>query len=399
MYFDSMEHKSYSILIIGMFGIPSHVERFVRNLKQTNPSASITLFSDRDKDSFSQDVFDCIDEYIQRKTYSGWPHKLWKFRPWFDRYVFVKQFKSLAKQRHYDIVNIHFPTYRVCHVMKYLKAMSDAIVVSPWGSDVLRVDPKKKKKLCRVFKNADYITVDWRGIFGNVLYQEMKIEKEKFHPLAWGSETIDYINEHLSEISKEKAKELLGLSGKYLITCGYNAFEEQRHEMIINAIKSKRDKLPDNMTLLFPVTYGSSYGTRKQEYVKRLKELCDELQLPVVFYENYLSVSEIFLLRRATDMFIHIQTTDGGNSSLQEYVLCGAKVVHGSWIHYARLEQYKPLFYYPVNALEELGDVIINAYHSEPIQVPEEVMESIKNRGWKAKMKLWDEFFVSCNNN
>ena len=380
-----------------MYGIPSHIERFIRNLKRTNPSASITLFSDRDKQSFSGDTFEYIDEYIQRDTYSGWPHRLWKFRPLFNRYAYVKQFKKLVKERHYDIVNIHFPTCQVCPVMRSLKKISNTIVVSPWGSDVLRVDPKKKKRLSRIFKNADYITVSSTGIFGKVLHQEMRIAEDKFYPLAWGSETIDYINDHVFEITKERAKEILHLSGKYLITCGYNAFEEQRHEVIINAIESKRGELPDNMTLVFPVTYGSSYGNRKHDYVERLKTLCDELQLPVVFFEDYLSVSELFVLRRATDMFIHVQTTDGGNSSLQEYVLCGAKVIHGAWIQYVNLEQYKPLFYYPVNSLDELGDVVVNAYCSDPIQTPNQVLDYIRNRGWKAKMKLWDDFFTALN--
>ena len=94
-------------------------------------------------------------------------------------------------------------------------------------------------------------------------------------------------------------------------------------------------------------------------------------------------------------MFIHIQTTDAGNSSLQEYVLCGKKVVHGTWIHYPHLEQYKPLFYFPADSLDTLGNAILKAYHSDPIKTPPEVMEYIRNRGWKAKMKLWDEFFCS----
>lgn len=392
-----MENRKYSILIIGMFGIPSHITRFIRNLKQTNPLVNITLYSDREKDGFPQEIYNYIDEYIQRKRYSGWPHKLWKFRKLFDHYTFVNQFKELSRTRHYNIVNIHYPSYRMCYVMKFLRKISDTIIVSPWGSDVLRVnDPKKKRKLLSVLKNADFITVGFSGVFGKVLFEEMKIAKDKFYPLAWGSETIDYINEHISDIPTEKAKELLGLHGRYLITCGYNAFEEQRHEIMIDAINKVKEQLPANMTLLFPLTYGSSYGTKKQKYVERLKLLCKDLQLPVMFYENYLSVSEIFLLRRATDMFIHIQTTDGGNSSLQEYVLCGAKVIHGAWIHYAHLDKYKPLFYYPVNELDELGDVIVNAYHSEPIQTPVEVLDYIRNRGWKAKMKLWNDFFISC---
>ena len=391
-----MGGEEYSILIVGMFGIPSHLDRFIRNLKRTNPSARISLFSDRDKGGFSPDTHDCIDEYIKRKKYTGWPHRVWKFRAWFDRLAYVRQFKDLSRTHHFDIVNIHYPTYILGDVMRFIRKMADTIVVSPWGSDVLRIDdPRKKRRLSAVFKNADVITVSSSGLFAHVLCEEMRIDRSKFHPLGWGSETIDYINEHISELTREEAKARLHLEGKYLITCGYNAFEEQRHELILNAIRDRKEELPDNLLLLLPLTYGSSYGTKKQQYVARLKALCDELRLPVVFFERFLSLPEIFLLRRATDMFIHIQPTDGGNSSLQEYVLCGAKVVHGAWIHYAGLEQYEPLFYFPVRELEDLGDVIVDAYKADPIRIPAQVMDYIRNRGWKAKMRLWNDYFVS----
>lgn len=394
-----MENKKYSILIICINGAPGHSERFVKNIKQTNPEARISFYSDRDKEAYSPEMLDCIDEYFQKEKYTGWPHHLGRFRRNFDHYAFVRQFRRISKTHHYNIINVHFPQYILSDVIRYLKRMSDSIVVTPWGSDVLRLeDPMKKKKLTRLFTKADYITTRPSGPIGKIVCQEMKIEPSIFHPLVWGSETIDYINEHISEVSREQAKENIHLGGKYLITCGYNGYDSQRHGIMIDAISSKRDQLPDNMLLLFPVTYGSSYGTRKQEYIDRLKKKCDDLHLPVVFYENYLPVSELFLLRRATDMFVHVQTTDAGNSSLQEYVLCGSKIVHGTWIQYGNLEQYKPLFYFPVNQLDELGEVIVKAYHSEPIRVPEQVMEYIRNRGWRAMMKQWNDFFVSCVN-
>ncbi len=394
-----MENNKYSILIVCIHGSPGHTERFVNNLKQTNPDARISLYSDREKNAYSSEMLDCLDEYFQQEKYAGWPHHLGRFRENFDHYAFVRQFRRLSKTHHYNIINIHFPQYILSGVMRYLKRMSDSVVVSPWGSDVLRLeDPQKQKKLTCIFKKADYITSRPSGPIGKVVCQEMKVEPSKLYPLGWGSDTIDYINEHILEVSRDSAKERLGLEGRYLITCGYNAFEAQRHEIIINAIHSKRGQLPENMTLIFPVTYGATYGSGKQKYISRLKDLCENLKLPVVFYESYLSVSELFLLRRATDMFIHIQTTDGGNSSLQEYVLCGAKIVHGSWIHYDKLEKYSPLFYFPVSELDDLGDVIVDAYNSEPIHTPEQVMETIRNRGWRARMKMWNDFFVSCVN-
>lgn len=394
-----MESKGYKILIACFFGTPGHVIRFIRNLKQANPAVSISLFSERDEAVFSSDLAGCLEEYFQRKKHSGWPKRVWRFRGFFNQRAFFRQIKDIAKSRHYDIVNIHFPQYFLCGTMRYFRKMADTIVVSPWGSDVLRVnDSGKKRKLARVLRRADYITVASTGLFGKVLHQEMGIEESKFHPLAWGSETIDYINNHQSELSREDAKERLGLGGRYLITCGYNAFAEQRHETIIKAIKSKRNELPANLTLLFPVSYGNVTVSRRQDYVEQLRIMCQESDLPSVFYTEYLSVPDVFLLRCATDMFIHIQSTDGGNSSLQEYVLCGAKVVHGAWIHYSRLEQYAPLFYYPVKEPEELGDVIVKAYESAPIQTPNQVMDYIRNRGWKAKMQAWNDFFMTCIN-
>ena len=394
-----MENKKYSILIICIYGAPGHTERFVNNLKQTNPNASISLYSDRDKEAYSTEMLNCIDEYFQREKYLGWPYRIGRFRKNFDHYAFVRQFRRLSKTHHYNIINIHYPQYILSDVIRYLKRMSDSIVVTPWGSDVLRLeDPQKKKKLTCLFTKVDYITTRPSGSIGKVVCQEMKVDPSKFHPLVWGSDTIDYINDHIAEVSHDAAKERLGLKGKYLITCGYNAYKEQQHEIIIDAIKRKKDELPDNITLLFPVTYGNVTVAQRQEYVARLKSLCEDLHLPTIFYENYMSVSQLFLIRRATNMFIHIQTTDAGNSSLQEYVLCGAKIVHGSWIHYDTLEKYSPLFYFPVSELDDLGNVIVDAFNSDPIHTPIQVIETIRNRGWRACMKLWNDFFVSSVN-
>ena len=390
-----MPKQDYSVLIIGINSHPSHLIRFIRNLKFANPSVSISLLTNWEPARFPEEIHETLTEFLKWRLSSRW-----NWFPSINRLInrlssFI-QIQRLVKTRYYDIINIHYPQSFLCYLMSFLKKMSTSIVVSPWGSDVLRLEGKsKRKELARVFRKADYITVGTSGTIGKTLVNEMKIDRSKLHPLAWGSETIDYINEHIQEVSTNDAKEKLGLGNRYIITCGYNAFEEQRHEMMINAVYNIHSLLPKDLVLLFPVTYGYSYGTRKKEYVDRLKELCRKLELDAVFYEDYLSVSELFLLRQATDMFIHIQTTDGGNSSLQEYVLCGKKVVHGSWMHYSYLEQFKPLFYFPVDDLNRLDEVIVKAYNSEHIETPFEVIDYIRSRGWREKMRLWNAFFSS----
>lgn len=389
-----MPKQNYSILIVGILCHPSHIVRFIRNLKYVNPSARISLLTNREPGVYPKEVHECLDEFLK-----------WRISDrlsWFpfvnqqiNRFSFSLQIRKLVKTRRYDIVDIHYPQPFLSSLMRQLRKMSTSIAITPWGSDVLRLEGKRnRKQLAKVFQKADYITVAAQGDIGDRLINEMKVDKHKLYPLVWGSETIDYINEHIQKVSTEDAKKRLGLENRYVITCGYNAFEEQRHEIMISAIREIKSQLHPNLVLLFPVTYGYSYGTRKKEYVERLKGICRESGLDAVFYEDYLSVADLFYLRQGTDMFIHIQTTDGGNSSLQEYVLCGKKVVHGAWIHYDYLEKYKPLFYFPVNDLGQLSKAILYAYRSEPIKTPSEVLDFIRNRGWKAKMRLWNEFFL-----
>lgn len=390
-----MQDKKYSLLLVAFVCHYSHVARFVKLLKSVNPSVEITLLADRY--DISNEIKDNVDRILYKHCFNAkMPSWLAPLKHMLDLMVLGKQFRLLAKHHRYDIVNIHYCQYYMAYYIHCLRKIGKKMVITPWGSDVLRVNSRfKLAMLGFLYRRADMITVGPQGSVGSVVLRTFRADENKLRALGWGSETIDYINENSGGVTTNDAKVKLGLSGRYVITCGYNAFEQQRHETMIKAICAIKHELPENLTLLFPLTYGSSIETKKKNYVEQIKQWCKESELNAVFYEEYLSVSELFFLRLGTDMFIHIQTTDAGNSSLQEYVLCGKKVVHGTWIHYPHLEQYKPLFYFPVDSLDTLGNAILKAYHSDPIKTPPEVMEYIRNRGWKAKMKLWDDFFCS----
>ena len=94
-------------------------------------------------------------------------------------------------------------------------------------------------------------------------------------------------------------------------------------------------------------------------------------------------------------MFVHVQTTDAFSSSVQEYILCNKKIVHGSWIKYEKLEDFKPLFYFPVDRLEDLGDVIVKAYQSDNIDIPQGVIDYVKSSSNQSKATLMNNFYMS----
>lgn len=378
----------YSILIIAIDCHFSHMTRFVCNLKIENPDVEMHYLTEKDKDKIPEDIIHNVDEVIHFNVSNGEGG----YYGIYKKIVSLKkQFKKLSNNHKFDIIDIHFPHYYMAAAMPCLRKMSKNIVVTPWGSDILRVDGFRAKILFRgVLAKCDYITTAIDGNVGKRILENLPNSHKKFYFQAWGSETIDYIVHHIKETNTTAAKERFGLAGKYVITCGYNAFRAQNHDKIIDAIAGKRSQLPENLKLLIPVSYGA-YD--KDKYIAELKKKCQEAHVDALFVEEYMTVADVFLLRMATDIFVHAQNTDAGCASLQEYVLCDKKIVHGSWIRYPKLDVYSPLCYYAASDFSALGDVIVDAYHAEPIKFSQEAIDYIKSNGWEVRRKEWNDMF------
>jgi hypothetical protein len=305
----------------------------------------------------------------------------------------LRAFIRLSK-RNYDIVDVHFAKPRLFYALSWIKKMSDHLVLSPWGSDVLRVEGEKKiKRLNKVYAAAQFVTIGKETMIAKRLINEFGVDPDRFINLGWGGEFFDFIQENAVDVTTEEAKARFGLNNRYVITCGYNTQREQRHAAIINAISSVRSQLPENITLLFPFTYGRT--TWSEKYTEAIKDEAKKLGFDVVAIEESLSMPDLLKLRMATDIFVHVQTTDGGSRCVMEYVACNKKVVHGSWIKYAYLEDYQPSCYFPVDRLENLGRCIVKAYNTEIGPLPQEVSRIIMERSWKHNMTLWNNFFES----
>ena len=104
---------------------------------------------------------------------------------------------------------------------------------------------------------------------------------------------------------------------------------------------------------------------------------------------------DLLKLRMATDVFVHVQDTDAGSRCVMEYVFCNKRIVHGAWTQYTYLEDYKPSCYFPVDKMENLGNVIMKACNAQVGELPQEVRNIILERGWNHRMIKWNAFFES----
>ncbi len=385
-----MENRKYTLLIIALYCYSGHVKAVINHLKEVNPLVDVTLLTN-DADEYT-DV--ATEGKVKLERYDVPPVRI-KWR-WLMNFIIrrkqCKFFAEFARDRQYDIVNVHFPNMFMSFVYPYLRAMSNNLVITPWGSDVLRRDKKYLRSLESLYQRADYVATAQKTPLGERIVQDLHVEPQKMVGNFFGSDLIDYALKNGNSISTDDAKMHFGLSGKFVITCGYNRREPQRHKTIINAIDQVRNRLPNNLTLLFPMQYGAE---TRPEYLEECKKECEIRNLPALFVTRYLPVEELYLLRMATDVFVHVQTTDASSGSVQEYILCDKKIVHGSWIKYDELEAYLPLFYFPVNKIEDLGEVIVQACNSDKISVPQEVLDIVRNRGWERNAHRMNDFFLS----
>ena len=385
--------KGYRMLIVCYKHTMRHIDEFTKHLLKENPDAVISLMTDKKPEEIPQSLRENMHEiFISAPKKSSIA-----FRPIstaMDLYYFLEDFRSLSKKRHYDIVNIHFAYRTMFYALSYFKKMADKMVITLWGGDILCLDENNRKQirqLGRLYRSADVITTSPNSEMGRRCISLFHTNPDNMKKLSWGMEMVDYIAEHeeLNSISEKEAKERFGLKDRFVIACGYCAGKDHRHEIIIDAIKSKIEQLPSNLTLLFQL----SYGRAGDDYKQMIKDKCSEYGLDGKYIEDYLTLDDVYRLRKAVDVFVNIQPVDAGARTVYEYILCGKKIVSGSW-YKGHIYKFAP-FYFPVNEIEDLGDVIVEACCSDKIETPPEVMQAVLSRGWNNKIKDWNDVFVS----
>lgn len=386
----------YKILIVLCRGNIRHIDEFTKQLKRENQYAEISLLTGCDPEIIPQSLKDSMHEIFMIKP----PKQLRiKFRPlsaFVNIHRFLDTFRVISRKRRYDIVNIHHAKERqLVYALGYLRRMSKRIVITPWGGgDILGLDESNKKRINQLgslYRSVDCITISPTTNAGKNCIRLFHTDPERMKKLAWGMEMVDFIedNEMLNDISVQDAKERFGVKDRYIIVCGYSTAPDHRHETIISTVNSIKSQLPSNLTLLFPFTYG--WGD--SSYVQRVKDKCAELSIDAKFITEFMTLDDLYRLRKATDIFITLLPVDAGARTIYEYALMGKKVICGSWLK-GGIYDCRPPFFSPVDTFEDLGNVIVEAYRSDNKVISDEVKDRILSRGWRSTIKGWNDLFV-----
>lgn len=376
--------KEYKILIIGQL-YDNHQIRFISNLKEENPNITVDFFSYCKDKPIPKELEGLIRNSYCLYTKTGRRYgKLWPLYDLIDIIKLKRYFSQIDE--FYDIVNIHFPSYRYSFIVNNLKCICNKIVVTPWGSDIYRLNKYLLHLLKPLYKKADYITAVSEK-FKVDIYRILQLPSIKIKVLDIASDTIDYIIEHRDIISVDNAKKSFNVQGKYVICCGYNGHISQQHDKIINAVHDMITEFPNEVVLFLPFMYG---GT--SIYKENIVQLVTSYGIKYVLFEQYLDKHHMFLLEQACDMLIHIQSTDASSCSVQEFLLLNKKIINGKWLKYPQLSHNGVPPFIETPNVESLKSVIKKSINSD-INIPKETHDYIESCGWRCWRRKWNDFF------
>lgn len=143
---------------------------------------------------------------------------------------------------------------------------------------------------------------------------------------------------------------------KIVVLCGTNAREEHKHREIIKAIQNMNCDYRQKCFFVFPMTYPSGY----EEYISQIEDMIAQVTDSYVVLRKYMNVDEMAELAVATDVMIHVQTTDQLSSAMVSHMYHGNLVIAGDWLPYESLRE-NGVYFHSIHSLEDLSDYLNDA--------------------------------------
>lgn len=307
-------------------------------------------------------------------------------------YSMYKALVRILRQNRYDYAAIvSVPSYTWL-LVKLLHHYHVKVHLLPIGSDVLRISTLTSYFLKKGFRDAEFVNYAGKNAAGSKVANDFKVPDYKYTHCGFGSSVITMLNKlHRNDYTKEALAQVLNIPvGKYIIACGYAGNREQRHKEMLNAIANNRALLPQDYQIIVQLTYGSD----KKALYSELSEQAKELGLNVVFLRDFLTVESMVMLRFYVDLFIHVQTTDAYNFSLQEYLLAGTQCINGAWLQYPRIEQ-DGIPYHQCETIQDLPNVLNKVLTGQlkPIILSDSARKAISRRDWMVAVDSWRKIF------
>lgn len=296
------------------------------------------------------------------------------FEIWYCRFLI---WKEIISQGPYDLIHMQYVNYLDLAdvvILKYI--MRGKLILSYWGSDLLRVGENKWNFLGKASGLADFVTFDNKDL--EIKFKKIYRCKNKvpLKTVLFGLPVLDIIDQMLHDRMRSNIRKKWGVPEyKTVIAVGYNGMPAQQHKKILGVIEKLDDWYKDRIILLLQMSYGGN-KTYKNSVLKTAEKTgCD-----YIIVRHFLENEEVAELRILTDIFINGQITDAFSGSVCENLFAGTLLINAVWLRYKELEQYG-FKYLEFKKFDEINELIEIAF--------EEETDTSKNKDLVWRLRSW----------
>ena len=322
-----------------------------------------------------------------------------------DLFLNIYTYKMTKLRLFYNQLN-NLPTFDIIHTLWMepmwginawkIKRKARYWLNSVGGSDLYRFSKQFLVKVLqkRIVRYSDWIssensqTMDYfYQVYGN------KYRKIQHSICRFGVDIIDYIRKIKQSGEYAGINALTNSNNKIIVLCGTNAGENHQHFSMIEAISRMKEELKNRCHFIFPMTY----PTGKEAYIKKVSERISRVTSSFTILTKYMNVEEMAKLAIATDIMVHVQTTDQLSSAMLSHMYNGNIVIAGNWLPYDSLRE-RGVFFLGVDKIMELTskmqDVIENInYYKDKCRGNPDIVYQLSS--WERTSGDWMHIYES----
>jgi len=337
------------ILLIGP-GLHHHTINFAKAIKSERNNYSIDILNYPPTTVEYEGLpYDNIINAWEPNKYTSLKY----IRPLVIPFLFRKRIKELKDD--YDCIFIHFISSFLYVYFKIFKEKTNNLIGVVWGSDLLRLSEKNRRRIPKYYRYFDNIIFDTPQLSKTFIEQypifELKVSICYFGVMP--IERLKYFKEN--SIKNVDSKIKLGLNPEKInISIGHNGSSAQQHILVIKSIKNHPYYVQnkDIMQFVIPLTYGAS-----DEYIDEVRAEIEQFTSSYRIFNSFLNDEDTAHLRNSTDILIHVQKTDAFSGSMKEIFYTGGIVINGSWLNYDFVKQLG-VYFKTVDKVKQVPNVL-----------------------------------------
>lgn len=375
-----MNHRKIKILLLCTY--PSgYVVQLYNYVKKYYANVRYSIFTqEKSKDFF----LDRIDFQEDENIYS------------FGNHEYLCMLEA-AKLPHFDIIHSLWMEHCWGETAGVLSKKCDYWLCSIGGSDLYRESNKILYRYLqkRIINRSSMISSEGektREYFYKVYGKRYRAIPHRI--IRFGVDILDEITAIDSAgIDRKLIKRKYSIpEDKIIVMCGTNARIQHQHKAMLEQIAKLPENVLSRMCLLLPMTYD---GT--EEYICNIEKKAKEITEDVVVLRNYLSTKEMAEITVATDIMIHVQTTDQLSSIMMAQMFNGNVVIAGNWLPYDSLRE-KGIYFIGLENIDSLEKSVFDvidrcSYYKEQCKNNKDIVSGISS--WEQSTNNWYNAYIS----